>query len=211
MNWKNLVTVRFLAVFLAVLFALGISGMALAATDVALGGTATQSSTYVYSGVPRVAQLAIDGNTDGNFYDGSVSHTTNTDPQEWWQVDLGNDYRIDSIVLWNRTDTPPAGPERLTNFKVSVLDAGNNTVWSQDYFTAGGYPNPSLSISLPSNTYGRYVKVSLNAQNYLSLAEVQVFGIAQSAVPAMTWWGLMLLGLAGLAVIMLYSKKKRRA
>lgn len=205
MKWRNLVTVRFLAVFLAVLFALGISGMALAATDVALGGTATESSDYAGNGG---AKLAIDGNTDGNYTHGSVT-ATNNDQQAWWQVDLEDAYRVDSIVLWNRTD---CCGDRLNNFKVSVLDAAQNVVWSNDYdVTAGVYPNPTQTITPPSNTYGRYVKVNLNGTNYLSLAEVQVFGIAASAVPAMTRWGIILLGLAGLAVITLYSRKKRRA
>lgn len=199
---RYFVTGKFLTVFLVVLLVLGISGMSLAATDVALGGTATQSSTYPGNGG---AGLAIDGNTDGVYTHGSVTATGN-DAQAWWQVTLGEDYRIDSIVLWNRAEVPG----RLTNFKVSVLDASNSVVWSQDYYTTGGYPNPTLSIALPANTYGQTVKVNLNGTNFLSLAEVQVFGIAKSAVPSMTWWGIMLLGLAGLAVITLYSRKKIR-
>jgi NedA-like, galactose-binding domain len=200
---RHFVTGKSLAVFLVVLLLPGISGMAFAATDVALGGTATQSSTHL----THVASLAINGNTSGDYPSGQVANTE-SEYQPWWQVDLGNDYRIDSIVLWNRTD---AVPERLTNFTVSVLDASNNVVWSQVYDTAGEYPNPSQTITPPANTYGQKVEVQLNGTNYLQLAEVQVFGIAQSAVPSMTWWGMLLLGLAGLAVITLNSRKKIRA
>lgn len=183
-------------------FALVTPSMGVAATNVALGGTATQSSTYNGISGP---QLAIDGITDGTW---PTACTANAQPQDWWQVDLNGNYRIDSIVLWNRTD---CCSDRLSNFKVSVLDAGLNVIWSGDYFTGGGYPNPSYTIALPSNTFGKFVKVSLNGSNWLQLAEVQVYGVPQSAVPAMSQKGIILLMLGGLAVVFIYLGKKRRA
>jgi hypothetical protein len=50
--------------------------------DLALGKTATQSST----GYSSPASRAVDGNTDGNWAAGSVSHT-NLDHQPWWEVE----------------------------------------------------------------------------------------------------------------------------
>jgi hypothetical protein len=55
--------------------------------NLALGMPASQSSTRPFS--PVGASGAVDGNTDGNFSDGSVTHT-NADPNAWWQVDLGS-------------------------------------------------------------------------------------------------------------------------
>src|SRR5271157_5685020 len=72
---------------------------AISVADLALGKPATQSSTYTIAS----ASLAVDGNTDGNYYDGSVS-CTNGDANAWWQVDLGASVTINSIVVWNRTD-----------------------------------------------------------------------------------------------------------
>ena len=150
---------------------LGVIGVIQPNSNAALGGTATQSST-AYGGV---APRAIDGNTDGNWGVGSVTHTAGTvDP--WWQVDLGATRTVDQISLWNRTD---CCSDRLTNFSVSLLDSSQSTVWTQDYYTTGGNPSPSLDIPLASLS-GQYVRVQKHApggsdQSALSLAEVQVF------------------------------------
>jgi hypothetical protein len=55
--------------------------------NLALGKPATESSTYTYS-IPVAAGYAVDGNTDGKFLNGSVTHT-NYEQGAWWQVDLG--------------------------------------------------------------------------------------------------------------------------
>ncbi|MBU9728837.1 glycoside hydrolase family 98 domain-containing protein [Diplocloster modestus] len=130
--------------------------------NVALHKTATQSSTLYGAGPAR----AVDGNTDGAYGNGSVTHTDNNN-QPWWMVDLGNTYNLSEVVIYNRTDT---ASNRLSNYRVSILNADQEMVWSQEQTD---YPNPS--ISLPVNVAGKYVKVELLGKNYLSLAEVQVF------------------------------------
>ena len=173
---------------------------ALAQTNLAsLFGSATQSSTGFW-GWWATADLAIDGNTDGNYFNGSVSHTLNN-YQAWWQVDLNNMHRLESIVLWNRTDNNQWS--RLIDFNVSVLDNSLSQVWLQNY--AGPF-NPSMTIDLPINIYGQIVKVQLNGANFLHLAEVQVFG-DQTPIPEPSTFfmlGAGLLGLAGYA----YKRKK---
>lgn len=145
-------------------FLIALASIAQASQNLALSGSATESST-VYS----TPHAAIDGNTDGDFFHGSVTHT-NYDYQAWWMVNLLATYYIYEINIWNRTD---AAPERLSDFNVSVLDIYGNTVWQSNYADP---PNPSLHISLPGNITGHFVKVRLNGTNYLSLAEVQVYG-----------------------------------
>lgn len=147
--------------------------------NLALGKTATQSSTLTGYGPSTAASSAIDGNTDGNFSDGSVSHT-NADANAWWQVDLAAPATISSIVIWNRTD---CCSNRLSDYWVFVSDTpfaagdtpatlqGRAGTWSSHQTT---FPNPSTTIAV--NTPGRYVRVQLSGDNYLSLAEVQVFG-----------------------------------
>jgi hypothetical protein len=137
------------------------------------GATASQSSTYSGScgGNPR---NAIDGKTEGaDAYNcrSPLSHT-NIEDRPWWRVELGGNRVIGRINVWNRTDVAQA---RLTNFTVSAIDASGRTVFSQDLFTSGGYPNPSVTISLPGVT-ARTVEVRLRGRNYLNLAEVEVFG-----------------------------------
>jgi hypothetical protein len=170
------------------------------ADNLALTGIATQSSTIPSTYGNGEARNAIDGNTDGDFDASahSVTHTWDVD-QPWWMVDLGANYHIDGIVIWNRTDEPEYVPQKLTNFKVSILDSASQSVWSADYFTSGGYPNPSLSISLPANTTGEFVKVMLNGTNFLHFAEVQVYEGAPVPLPPGFWlFGSGLVGLIGL-------------
>jgi hypothetical protein len=50
---------------------------------------------------------------------------------------------------------------------------GRAGTWSSHQTTI---PNPAFSLAV--NTNGRYVRVQLSGTNYLSLAEVQVFGTA---------------------------------
>ena len=149
---------------------------AVASANLALGKRAGQSSTVA----PASAGAAVDGNQDGNFYDGSVTHTK-ADPAAWWEVDLSASETIGSIVIWNRTD---CCSNRLADYWVFVSDTPfrapdtpaqlqhRAATWSS-HQTA--IPNPSVKIPA-AGAHGRYVRVQLNGTNNLSLAEVQVFG-----------------------------------
>ena len=145
-------------------------------SNLAVGKTATQSSTY---GTWPVAAFAVDGNTDGRYSDGSVSHTLQ-EANAWWQVDLGSSATVNSIVLWNRTE---CCGDRLADYWVfvsnvpfgptdtpSTLQSRTGT-WGSHRTAA---PNPSTTIAV-GGAQGRYVRVQLTGTNYLSLAEVQVF------------------------------------
>jgi hypothetical protein len=119
-----------------------------------------------------------DGKADLAYFD-----TLNVRP--WWQVDLGVSSSIGSIVVWNRTD---CCGDRLTNYWVFVSDTPFAPTDTPDTLQnrAGTFaglqtfqPNPSTTI--PVNAAGRYVRVQLSSANYLSLAEVQVFGMGTQA------------------------------
>lgn len=131
--------------------------------DLAVGKTATQSSTPPW-GVP--AGRAVDGNIDGDWNHGSVTHT-DLDAQAWWQVDLGGVTAIGEVVLYNRTD---GLGDRLSNFDILLSNDGI-TWWIAASF---GGPAPART-ALSIQASGRFVKVRLRGTNYLSLAEVQVF------------------------------------
>jgi hypothetical protein len=148
------------------------------ASNLALGKTATQSSTfpgYASAG----AGSAVDGNTDGSFFDGSVT-ATNADANAWWQVDLGASVTVNSVVVWNRTDCCGS---RLGDYWVFVSNSPflptdtpatlqNRPGTFSSHQTLA--PNPSTTITVGAP--GRYVRVQLSGMDYLSLAEVQVFG-----------------------------------
>jgi hypothetical protein len=154
--------------------------------NIAQGKSASQISTYDPS--VSYAAKAVDGNTDGLYGDGSVTHTAGG-ATDWWEVDLGASVNISSIVVWNRTDCCQS---RLTDYYVFVSntpfnDSDPNTpgdlvgasgVWNN---RQASYPSPSTSLQV--NATGRYVRIQLSGSannNYggyfLSLAEVQVFG-----------------------------------
>jgi len=147
-------------------------------SNVAQGKTAAQSSSL--PGAPTaVAASAVDGNTDGNFYDGSVT-ATNLDPNPWWQVDLGASVSVSSVAVWNRTDCCGT---RLSDYWVFVsntpfLDTDTvSTLQNRaETFAIHQTTAPGPSTSIPVGTPGQYVRVQLSSAGYLSLAEVQVFG-----------------------------------
>ncbi len=88
------------------------------------------------------AKLAIDGNTNGHYYEAkSTTHTaSNDDP--WWEVDLKSEQKIDRIALWNRTD---GAGDRLANFKLIVFNEKHEPVWQKDIAAA---PSPSAEFSV---------------------------------------------------------------
>ncbi|MFI1169390.1 discoidin domain-containing protein, partial [Streptomyces sp. NPDC020801] len=144
--------------------------------DLAKGKTATQSSTS--SGA--TAARAVDGSTDGYINDGSVS-STNSDPNAWWQVDLGSTASVSSIDIYNRTD--PGTPGLLTDYWVFVSNSPFTTTLSptQQAAQAGVWSSHQVSqvgspTTLNVGATGRYVMVQLSGTASLSLAEVEVFG-----------------------------------
>ena len=148
--------------------------------NLALNRPTIQSSNYSQGGGD--SSHAVDGNTNGNYFQGSVT-ATNLDTQAWWQVDLESIGSIESINVWNRTD---CCADRLTNFYVLVSDVpfvSNDltTVLKQpgvsSFLTPGQGGRPT---SIAMGRSGRYVRVQLVGNNYLSLAEVEVLGPAGS-------------------------------
>jgi hypothetical protein len=80
--------------------------------NVAQGKAATQKSLD-WGGTP---DRAVDGNIDGTFFNGSVTHTAEDgSPEPWWQVDLGADTQIQEIAIWTaRTAAPTGRPSTFT-------------------------------------------------------------------------------------------------
>jgi len=153
-------------------------------SNVAAGKIATQSSTL--PGTPT-ANAAVDGHTDGNFFDGSVT-ATNLESTPWWQVDLGASTAITSMVIWNRTDCCGS---RLSDYWVFISDTpfqstDTPALLASRRGTFGIHQTaaPGPITTIPASTQGRYVRVQLSGTDYLSLAEVEVFGSATGAGPA---------------------------
>ncbi len=107
--------------------------------NIATSGTATQSSSR-FDGPPK---LAIDGNTNGDYFTAKSTTHTATESNPWWQLDLGSTKDLERIVLWNRTDGNVG--VRLNNFRLSVLDENKKPVWEK---TVKVVPTPSSTFSM---------------------------------------------------------------
>ncbi len=141
------------------------------------GATASQSST----GSGGLASRAIDGNYNGLWSGGSVSHTSNDGTGTYWQVDLGSQRSITDITLFNRTDACCGG--RLSNYAVR---AGNDAGFGS-YLYDSGEQTATAPASINFSGVGvtaQYVRVqrttspSNHGDDVISLAEVDVLGPA---------------------------------
>ena len=113
--------------------------------NIATKGSATHSSQYLNAEAKR----AIDGRTEGDYNKGSVSHTSGSDTNPWWEVDLKSTQQVHRIVVWNRTDGGTTN--RLDGYRVIALDEKRQPVWqsepqatapkiSQEFATSGDIP-----------------------------------------------------------------------
>jgi F5/8 type C domain/Pectate lyase superfamily protein/Abnormal spindle-like microcephaly-assoc'd, ASPM-SPD-2-Hydin len=137
-------------------------------TNLALNQPATASSfdqTYV-------ASNAVDGNTSSYWEssDGAAYPQTIT-------VDLGSTQSIGSITL----DLPPSSAWSTRTQTLSVLDSADDSTFNQVVGSAGYTFNPStgntVTISLPSGTSTRYVRLSFTANTGWSAAQLSEFEV----------------------------------
>lgn len=140
--------------------------------NVALGKPTSQSSTDYGGPSPR----AVDGNTNGVWDSGSVTHT-GYQSKPWWKVDLKGTYTVTEVNIFNRVD---CCTERLSNFNVELLDSNAQVISSQTY--AGTAPSQT-TFKFPK-IKANQVRIQLNGTNYLSLAEVTVKGNLALGRPA---------------------------
>ncbi|XP_068136066.1 uncharacterized protein [Hyperolius riggenbachi] len=141
--------------------------------NVALNGEASQSSTY--DGGISTANKAIDGNLDTNYHSGSCTHT-NDDVSPWWRVDLLQPHKISTVVITNRAD---CCRERLNGASIligkSLENNGNNNPSCAEI---SSIQNSGALTFQCKHMVGRYVNIVIRGkQQFLSLCEVQVFGV----------------------------------
>ncbi len=90
--------------------------------NVARQGKAKQSSTAFGGDASR----AIDGNKSGSYSGGGQTHTIENTPNPWWEVDLGKEFPIEAIAIYNRTDDGLGS--RLEGYTLKILDADKNEI-----------------------------------------------------------------------------------
>ncbi|XP_013421146.1 fucolectin-like [Lingula anatina] len=142
--------------------------------DLAKGKPAYQSSTRASS----VAILAVDGNYNDIWHQGSCTHTDHGQGN-WWLVDLETKANVAGVTVTNRGD---CCNNRLVNFEVRVgYSFVGNSSFTQ-YKLCASYPgvapkgNTSLTCRTPLR--GRYVLIIKVGSDELALqlCEVEVHG-----------------------------------
>ncbi len=110
-------------------------------SNIALKGKAAQSSVS-WDGT---AELAIDGNTNGDKTKGkSVMHTNGkARGTPWWQLDLGRETPLQKIVIWNRTDGD--FDERSSTSPCRCSTAEKKVLWEKKSLPK---PDPTLELAV---------------------------------------------------------------
>ncbi|XP_067942832.1 uncharacterized protein [Watersipora subatra] len=155
--------------FLAAFFVL-VGAQPMTDGNLALGKPAIQSSDYSQSDHP--AQKAVDGNTNGSEF----SHTE-IKGNQWWMVNLGEQYEITNIELYNRNENR----DRLQ--KVYILTSNefkppspdlDSDKWSIRYYHHPPY-GAIGNIILEEGVFVTHVAVFSSHDKGVSLAEVKVY------------------------------------
>ncbi|XP_070175652.1 fucolectin-like [Littorina saxatilis] len=150
--------------------------------NVALHKSTTQSANSNGNNGFGGAELAVDGNSNPDYFvGGTCTHTAGQG--HWWQVDLASTFSVFSVTITNRGD---CCGERLHDFDVHVY--GEEPVTNQ---VASGtlchhYNGPmgaGVTEDLPcynAPISGRFVRVTnsvTNGDDPLTLCEVQVMAV----------------------------------
>ncbi len=134
------------------------------------GATATQSTTQW--NLP--ASKAIDGTTTGAWNDATL---TSNVQNSWLKIDFADTRPLNQVVLFNN----PTNQNRLSNFRISALDAAGVVLSQADFFTTSGNVGNSFTWNMPAVVQARSVRIQLLGNNragngHLSLMEVQAYG-----------------------------------
>jgi len=111
--------------------------------NIASKGKATQSGEE-YGGKP---EHAIDGNTGGDESKGDkISHTDSKRANPFWALDFEEEFPIEAIVIWNRTDEKWKG--RMNKFTVKLRSKHQSTIWEKPV-TEAPMPSVRLEVTAP--------------------------------------------------------------
>ena len=115
-----------------------------------------------------------DGNHFGQFASGSVWHTLSPDTAAFVEVDLGSMVFIDRISTWPRTDVLQ---NTLTDFRLTVFDATNGMVWTQDFLPDNAASTPWGSVAM-RGVVGQRVRLERlsGTPTIFTFAELAVYG-----------------------------------
>lgn len=139
--------------------------------NVAVGAGASQISTYQNG----TADRAVDGNTEGDFTLGSVTSTL-AGWQNFWTANLGQNYPVESVRIWPRTDIGNGGLDPFYVFVSAnpIPDLAPELLLRTPGIRAIRHEGPMKEAwRMPANMVGQYIKVQLEAEGRLMMAEVE--------------------------------------
>ena len=155
------------------------------AEKISLNVASKQSSVYNM----RDSNYAVNGDTSGKGL--KKCSCTQLDKQAWIELDLGDMTIIETIKVWNRTDTPADRSQR-PDFYTSRLFPCWVMVGNDPFSQMPDSLAPNLRDAVAKmqftvdqrvstwhclpGTQGRYVRVQLEGANFLNLAELEVYG-----------------------------------
>ncbi|CAC5416566.1 unnamed protein product [Mytilus coruscus] len=134
--------------------------------EVAHGKPAEQSSVYggVYS-APR----AVDGNLN------TIMHT-NIEQSPYWMVDLGKNYQIKRIEIFNVNDGAKSTGERLHDLDI-IVGPSHNTMHLCAHYVGPAQIGFHLLFERLHDENVRYVKLMIQGKEYLHVAEVKIYAV----------------------------------
>ncbi len=135
--------------------------------NIARQGKAKQSSVASQG----AARRAIDGNTSGVFNEKGQTHTKNQ-KNPWWELDLGAEHPVESIVVWNRSEDNGKFSNRLEGFTIQFLDRNRKPVFAKNKVTA---PVESKKFELADDPAKKMRRAAINAVTYMPGHEVETF------------------------------------
>jgi putative heme-binding domain-containing protein len=134
--------------------------------NVARKGKASQKNT-AHGGAAR---RAIDGETSGHYEERGQSHTQENTPNPWWEVDLGREFPVDTIVIYNRTDGDLG--KRLDGFTLTILDGQRQVVAEKENLPA---PEVKVSLEFKRDEAGAVRHAAMNALTFVRGKETATF------------------------------------
>lgn len=172
-TWKNVTNEDLLQI---------VSSLDEGVRNIAEGKPTQQSTTNsIYSSDSR---LAVDGITEADFHDGSVTATEDGFCNSWWKVSLGSVQEISTVAIYNRKD---CCEDRLNNFVLALVtpESGSNGIDGKDVFNATAQAHVLVEeervgdvglFTFPNGSEGSDIYIQKFDCIVLSLTEVMVFG-----------------------------------
>ncbi|CAC5374581.1 unnamed protein product [Mytilus coruscus] len=131
-------------------------------SEVAYGKQTKQSSDYQF-----YASAAVDGNLN------TYSHT-GLDASPYWEVDLGKEYKIFRIEIFNRKS---CCGERLHDLDITTGPSHNQMYLCAQYKGPARKGEHLVFKCNHSPKYARYVRLTIKGREYLHVGEVKVYAL----------------------------------